>query len=193
METQSNGEVRPTEFKNKIAKFREYLDYVDRHYDNVQKAWKLVNDKCGSSGFRFISDDFVWNCIDQDVKDHDLSKLSEEEFTQYRQYFFPTENETKDKKLFLKAWDNHKEKNLHHWQSWTAQTSTPYDDAFVVMMAVDWIAMGFEFGDTARDYYEKNKENINIPEWSVILLNQIFDKVYDESFQDAPTGNISMG
>ena len=28
---------------DKIQKFREYLDYVERHYNNVQKAWKLIN------------------------------------------------------------------------------------------------------------------------------------------------------
>ena len=50
--------------KEKIAKFREYLDYFERHYDNVQRAWALVNEKCQDKDFRFISDDFVWGSID---------------------------------------------------------------------------------------------------------------------------------
>lgn len=43
---------------------------------------------------------------------------------------------------------------------------------------VDWVAMGFEFGDTARDYYEKNKEEIKLPEWAIKLMYEIFDCIY---------------
>ena len=165
--------------KNKIQKFREYLDYIERHYDNVQKAWKLINDKCSNNEFRFISDDYVWHLIDGEVKGHDLSKLSEQEFTQYRQFFYPTDIETKDKDLFKKAWEHHKENNIHHWQSWTElHKNNPYADAFLIMNLVDWIAMGFEFNDTARDYYENNKKDINLPDWAIELMNKVFDCVY---------------
>lgn len=164
--------------KERIAKFREYLDYIERHYDNVQKAWKLINDKCGS-GFRFISDDYVWNCIDQNVKNHDLSKLSAAEFTQYRQYFFPAAYEEKDKDLFNSAWENHKKENPHHWQNWTIQFANhPFADIYLVENIVDWVAMGFEFGDTAKSYYEKNKEKINLPDWAIKDMYSIFECIY---------------
>ena len=81
----------------------EYLDYIEEHYNNVQEAWKIINDKCQNKGFRFIYDDFVWHTIDSEVKAHDLSKLSPEEFTQYRQFFFPCDGEEKDEALFKKA------------------------------------------------------------------------------------------
>jgi len=164
---------------DKIQKFREYLDYIEEHYNNVQKAWKLINDTCQQKGFRFIYDDFVWHTIDAEVKAHDSSKLSENEFTQYRQFFFPTENETKDKGLFKKAWEHHKEKNEHHWQTWTNKHSeNPYSDAFLVMNLVDWVAMGFKFNDTAKGYYEKNKHEIELPEWAIKLMYEIFDCIY---------------
>lgn len=79
-----------------IQKFRAYLDYIERHYNNVQKAWKELNDKCQNKGFNFISDDSIWFEIDTNVKKHDLSKLSVNEFTQYRQFFFPVNTETKN-------------------------------------------------------------------------------------------------
>ena len=41
----------------KIAKTREYLDYFERHYDNVQKAWALINEKCGYE-FRYLMGDW---------------------------------------------------------------------------------------------------------------------------------------
>jgi len=165
--------------EEKIKKFREYLDYIEEHYFNVQKAWQLINDKCKDKGLRFMADDFVWGTVDAEVKVHDLSKLSEEEFTQYRQYFFPCENEVKDKVLFDRAWDHHKDLNEHHWQNWTVNFATnPYADAFLVMNIVDWIAMGLKFNDTAKDYYEKNKDSIKLPEWAVKLMYEIFDCIY---------------
>lgn len=75
-----------TSVQEKIFKTREYLDYFERHYNNVQKAWKVIQEKCGND-FRFMYDDYVWNCINEDVINHDMSKLSENEFIQYRQFF----------------------------------------------------------------------------------------------------------
>lgn len=166
--------------KEKIAKFREYLDYIEEHFDNVQKAWALINEKCQNKGFRFISDDFVWNQIYSEVKTHDLSKLSEEEFTQYRQFFFPCDGEEKNKELFKRAWEHHKKENDHHWQTWTEKhKENPYADAYLVMNIVDWVAMGMKFQSTAREYYEKNENDIAIPDWAVKLMYEIFDCIYE--------------
>jgi len=104
--------------REKINKFREYLDYIEEHYNNVQRAWALINEKCPNS-FRFISDDFVWHLINEDVIMHDISKLSTKEFTQYRQYFHPCEGESVNKSEFKKAWNRHKKENQHHWENWT--------------------------------------------------------------------------
>lgn len=162
----------------KIKKFREYIDYIEEHYNNVQKAWALINEKCPNK-FRFIHDDFVWHTIDAEVKAHDLSKLSSEEFTQYRQFFFPCEGEEKNKDLFKQAWEHHKNQNEHHWQTWTEKhKENPYADAFLVMNIVDWVAMGFKFNDTAKGYYEKNKHEINLPDWAIKLMYEIFDCIY---------------
>ena len=45
---------------------------------------------------------------------------------------------------------------------------------------VDWMAMGYEFGDTAKEYYEKMKDEINFPDWAIKLMYEIFDCVYQE-------------
>jgi Family of unknown function (DUF5662) len=164
--------------KAKIQKFRVYLDYVERHYDNVQKAWGIIQDKC--SDMRFVYDDYIFNLIDTNVKNHDLSKLSQEEFTQYRQFFFPTADEEKDRELFDLAWMNHLKQNNHHWQTWTSKEfSTPYEaEIYFIENIIDWMAMGFEFGDTAQEYYENNKSKIHLPDWSIDLMYKIFDRVY---------------
>ena len=41
--------------------------------------------------------------------------------------------------------------------------------------------MGFEFGDTAKGYYEKNKDKINLPEWAIELIYTIFDCIYPKN------------
>lgn len=170
--------------KQKIKKFREYLDYFERHYDNVQRAWALVNEKCQGKGFRFMSDDFVWGSIDEAIRMHDESKLSVHEFTQYRNYFFTAEGEEKDKLSFDFAWEHHLDQNEHHWQNWTTKNDSidlMYGDIYVVQMVCDWMAMGVEKGDTAKSYYENNKDKIKLPEWSVELMYEIFNCVYPEN------------
>lgn len=164
--------------KEKIYKFREYLDYIEEHYENVQKSWKLLQEKC--KHMNFIYDDSLFFELDAAIKAHDLSKLSSSEFTQYRQFFFPCKNEVKNKLLFNEAWEHHKINNDHHWQMWTEDDygSNSKRELALVHNVVDWMAMGLKFGDTAKDYYEKNKENIHFPEWAIELMYEIFDLIY---------------
>lgn len=171
--------------KDKIAKFREYLNYFERHYDNVQMAWKFINDRCQGKDFRFMSDDFVWHSIDTAIFFHDESKLSINEFLQYRRRWFPVKDETQDDEEYLLAWEHHKQCNEHHWENWTVnQANCMYGDIFVVQMVCDWVAMGFEFGDTAKSYYEKNKDKIKLPDWAIRLMYEIFDCIYPKSLDE---------
>ncbi len=45
-------------------------------------------------------------------------------------------------------------------------------------MICDWMAMGKTYNDTAKEYYEKNKNNIIIPQWSIDYIYEIFDRIY---------------
>jgi len=160
-----------------IQKTREYLDYIEEHYNNVQIAWRLLQDNC--KDMNFIYDDFIWDYISQMVKDHDLSKLSHDEFISYREKFKPV----KDEKItgdFIHACKHHQNTNNHHWQNWTMYDggSPQSQPADCVLMVIDWIAMSLEFEDTARSYYNINKKNINIPEWAIKFINEIFDNIY---------------
>lgn len=74
-----------------IQKTREYLDYLERHIRNVQKAWEEIQDKCKDE--YFVYDDMYWRALNDDICSHDLSKFSSHEFTQYRANFYPVESE----------------------------------------------------------------------------------------------------
>ena len=52
--------------KETIQKFRKYLDYIEEHYNNVQKAWKLLQEKCKS--MNFIYDDHLFFTLDAEIK-----------------------------------------------------------------------------------------------------------------------------
>ena len=46
-----------------------------------------------------------------------------------------------------------------------------------VHMICDWMAMGYKFGDTARQYYESHKDKINLPEIAIPFIYEIFDRI----------------
>ena len=174
-----------------IEKTQEYLDYIKEHVLNVRKAWIEVKEKC--KDMRFMWDDFYYFNIEDSIDYHDISKLSEFEFVQYRKAFYPANGEPKfDMSV---AWDHHKEKNPHHWENWT--TIKPRFDAdwevHCVHMVIDWIAMGYKFGDTARDYYDMNKDKINIPDYAIDLINNIFDRVYGVTKKNERVGAEKFG
>jgi len=161
-----------------IEKTREYLDYIETHVKNVIRAWGELQEKC--QDMRFIHDDFVFSQIDGDVKSHDASKLSEQEFIQYRKSFCPVDGEPKYD--MASAWEHHKENNLHHWENWTKNISlwgdNPYKwEIHCVHMVIDWMAMGYKFGDTAQEFYEKNKGKIILPSYAIDFIYQIFKRL----------------
>lgn len=70
----------------------------------------------------FISDKNYYDVLKYEVYNHDLSKMSENEFIQYRKMFYPCSDEPKytDKS----AWEHHKKNNKHHWETWTKLKET---------------------------------------------------------------------
>lgn len=159
-----------------IQKTREYLDYVERHIKNVEKAWKEIQEKC--KDMQIIYDDYYWSILDTEVMLHDISKLSAEEFVQYRKAFYPVDEEDKKDSGMDAAWEHHKEHNPHHWENWTKNySSTTRREINCTHMVIDWLAMSYEFGDTPREYYENNKEKIVLPENAVKYIYEIFNRL----------------
>ncbi len=160
---------------NVIQNTREYLDYIEEHILNVRKAWEALKVKC--TDMRFVWDDYYFFSIDKEVDLHDLSKLSEEEFIQYRKYFYPIEGEP-DFDISV-AWKHHFDNNPHHWENWASKEwgDNPHWEIHCVHMVLDWMAMGYKFEDTAQEYYEKNKDKIRIPEWAESFIYEIFERI----------------
>lgn len=164
-----------------IHKTREYLDYVERHINNVYKAWEEV--MSAAKSFSINYDDFRYFKLLEEVTNHDISKLSKEEFVQYRRCFYPTDSEKKAVQIPVlgEAWEHHKKENSHHWENWASEdkvVSSPYDlEIHCTHMVIDWLAMSYEVGDTPRSYYENNKDKIKLPEWAVKYIMELFEAI----------------
>lgn len=176
---------------DRIRVIREYCDYVERHLINVDKAWNIL--KKALATHKVIWDDHLFWEIDRMILGHDLSKFSAEEFIAYAEWFRGPHGNVYNVQLhgdksgevdlhlakkaaFDAAWDHHKAHNPHHWQTWPNEPKQfpNQDGCHLVCMVADWMAMGMEFGDTAEEYYEKNKDKIDIPQWADVYLADIF-------------------
>lgn len=161
-----------------IAKIREYCDYVEEHLLNVEKAWKILQEKC--KDMDFVYDDWRWSSIEERIRDHDISKMSHEEFIPYQQQFFPVGMApSRDNPVFAAAWEHHKANNEHHWENWAvAYPNGGFRAEFeCVCMVADWMAMAMKFEDTAESFYVKKKEQIILPEWAVQFIGEIFERI----------------
>lgn len=96
-----------------IQKIREYCDYIEDHLLNVQKAWTIIKKCCADMDI--VQNLRMHDQIESMILNHDLSKMSHEEFIPYQQKFFPVEENTLNVYPFHLAWQHHLEHNLHHW------------------------------------------------------------------------------
>lgn len=136
-----------------IAKTREYLDYLEEHVSNVEKAWKEVIAKCKDMPLFEKESMFLW--LQDEIIDHDISKLQRDELAQYRESFYPAKHEAQKQSLG-DAWEHHKLVNMHHHEAWTSHTYADPEEWKIhcAHMIIDWTAMGYKFGDCAQDFYE---------------------------------------
>jgi hypothetical protein len=163
-----------------IDKTREYLDYLEEHFNNVHKAFNEIAKKC--KNMFFIKELEFYNQLIKMVIEHDISKFSDKEFTQYRDYFFPCSGCIQNKEAFDKAFENHVLLNNHHWQNWVnSKESIEFRQLCCVHMVIDWLAMSYKFNDTPRNYYENNTNKIKLPLWAVDFIYEIFDALENKN------------
>lgn len=176
-----------------IAKTRQYLDYLEEHFNNIEKAFELVCDRFKDS--YLIYDEYHFFNLKDDVKDHDLSKFSQHEFTQYRAKFYPTKHEIDNRPNFVEgvepvyqsdidfeqAWKHHEKNNNHHAsyiKTLLTETKNNSNELFycIIHLAIDLIAMSFKFNDNPHHYYLKNIKDFDLEKIHHDLLVDVFEK-----------------
>lgn len=171
----------------------KYDLYLNEHKANTMKAFgwlcKHVLDP----------DDFMmgWyiSKTSRNIKEHDESKYSEEEYNPYDYYFY-SGNPEDYKDRFDKAWLHHIHNNPHHWQHWvlvnddaelgTVALEMPYE--YVIEMVCDWWSFSWKTGNLYEifDWYEKNKDRMILHEKTredvndiLFFLNAALNEKYD--------------
>lgn len=163
----------------------EYLKYIDEHIFNVKRAWKEMwnNEKCRElimSQYPGMTEKRVKEQFDEQIKEHDKSKLGPYEFDAYRKYFHSVSPEEKEnsKEEFELAWKHHYENNLHHRNVWEKMGPDSMPFTYIVEMVCDWQAMGYKFNDTALKWYNKQTD-IHIGPKKTVILEQLLHSLCD--------------
>ena len=165
-----------------IKATRDYLDYLEEHFNNIEKAFDEITKACGH--FASVADEAAWHSLKEEVQNHDLSKFSPEEFTQYRNRWHTTQGELMNTEAWNKAWKHHYTNNTHHAESIRNHQDYPgVTERDLLHMVIDWTAMSYKFGDSAESYYNCNKHNIKLTTSQIKFLLEIFTaiKEYRES------------
>lgn len=170
--------------KRKIkTKEKQYKKYLKKHIKNIKTAYKKL---IKNPNIFLIADKEILDKLYQRILIHDKSKYSKEEFEYYRKNFFPINNDEREENLkdFEKAVEHHYKNNSHHWQNRKNKKSfNIHNDEEILDVLeniLDWVAVGYEFKNTAKEYYEKNKNQIVLPPEEKIFLEHILYDIMEE-------------
>lgn len=166
------------QIKIKIKEY-QYKKYIEEHISNVREAY---NEMINCPDLMDYLNEEVCARLFERVQWHDSSKYSKEEFEGYRKYFYPINEMEKmsSKSLYDKAWEHHYMNNDHHWQHPSRQEDSDLtlDRKVAILENVcDWLAMGYKFKDRPTDYYNKNKDKINLPTKDKEFLEKILEGI----------------
>lgn len=176
-----------------------YYNYITTHRYNVKYAFI----KYGEILVRSFLDDFnggytlLYSILENRVSNHDNSKTASSEYDGYRMRFHPIEEEkdfaTDDNPNFAAAWKHHYTNNDHHPEYYYIyEDDKPVDvkempiDA-IIEMALDWVAMGMNNGNSkAYDYYKKVEHDFMMEPRSRKKFEKCLNiiRLYDEELDD---------
>jgi hypothetical protein len=159
-------------------KFREYLDYIKEHRELVKKAFSIVHEVIKAEV------EYDYETMEMLIEQHDLSKYSAEEFTQYKAKFYPTKVEKENEEYleddFNKAWEHHKKYNFHHMETINECVSERMRFCYLIEMLCDWLAMSMKFKNDFRKYFTENIEEIktHLTEEQIYLIEYIHNLLF---------------
>lgn len=118
---------------------------------------------------------------DEQLKEHDASKFSVQEFQAYARYFFSRKNISPVDSMFVEndfafAWLHHIHNNPHHWQYWIFPDGfSPRDSSlengvmempknYALEMVADWMGAGRAYTGSwdMTDWFSKNAGRIRV-------------------------------
>lgn len=161
---------------------KQYVEYLFNHIQAVKACMLML-------------------CDEYELANHDTSKLSDDEYYAYDNYFYPDENGIDDsdkefaEKLFEYAWLHHQNTNRHHWQYWVLINDEdgiePLEMPFMdtCEMVADWGSFAFQKQDGSEliKWYGSHKDKMILHEATrncvdelVFKLASAIDKYFKE-------------
>jgi hypothetical protein len=164
-----------------IDKTRQYLDDLEEHYNNVQKAWSIIKLKCAD--MYFITTAKYLENLEYEISRHDMSKIGVKEFVQCRIQFYRASTDQLRPLQTTNALTHHIDNNDHHWENWThIHADMTIWEVCCVHMLADWLAKGMsEKPDDPVGYliehYESVKGEAKFKENQTVLIEEIIDRL----------------
>ena len=157
----------------------DYNAYLTEHIGNVQQAYQIMLDH---GVFDYNAD------AQENIRNHDKSKYSDEEYIAYGEYFYGDKKDVahKDDKEFKYAWLHHQHNNPHHWQHWLLKEDDgvelealemPY--IYVQEMICDWFAFSIKKGNAEEihKWYAENKDKQILHPNTRALVEEYLEKI----------------
>ena len=170
------------EVNNELQQKRqEYTEYIYEHKRFVENAFFYFK----TCRLNILSGDEM-ETLSYEIKNHDISKFSKEEFEAYRKHFFPCSFEKSEdfKEEFDIAKKHHYLVNDHHPQNPSRKYGL--NKIACIHNILDWIAMSYKFKDNVWDFYQHSniKFKLNRDERAYIeevlaIMEQYRDTLYD--------------
>lgn len=164
---------------------KKYINYIDNHRINIDLAFEEMV-MCPDTQWMDWSEDF---CVElkERIDVHDDSKYEDEEFEAYRKNFYPINDEEKEdnKEAFDKAWEHHWKNNRHHWEARQNDPEEIMTKRIIldcIENVLDWMAMGYKFGDRPYQYYEKVKDEIKLPKCQRNFIEKLIYEGVDKKY-----------
>lgn len=167
-----------------------YDKYLQQHIKAVQQAFdKLCEYFPEYKNFK------------AQIKNHDKSKYSSEEYGPYDRYFY---GDGKNLSEFDAAWLHHIHNNPHHWQHWLIVEDDLEDDryihplempiAYIVEMICDWWSFSFIAGDLyiIFDWVDEHKDHIMLAKNTKDIVNYILNRLEFELDNDPNVSRKNM-
>ena len=161
----------------------QYNLYLDRHRENVQKAFRWIQSNLPEI---LIDDlDYEW----QTDFAHDQSKYEPDEYEAYDAYFYGNNPSYQVVQDFKRAWLLHIHRNPHHWQHWILVNDDPEEGEtlleipyeYIIEMICDWWSFSWEKGNLFEIFvwYDEHREYMRINPDSRKIIEDILGKIQE--------------
>ena len=156
----------------------EYIKYLNDHISNTYRSFLLIKQELCKDIDNFPN----ISSLDNQIRNHDKSKYSKEEWSAYRNKFYPTEDKPADEQKFDEAWLHHQHNNPHHWQHWVLFRDSgdlvgldmPIN--YVIEMLCDWHSFSAKNPEsTAYIWWQDNRHKMTMSDNTIATVEKYIE------------------